>query len=102
MTALVDIAHVLRSKNAGPLTLTIDVMFDAKDKYDRIVRSGVINKKAVSELYDVDEDDVFITEFGIVNAIKISFPRKLVSGDIYDDDVFGCQQHRPIAEIAVD
>ena len=102
MTRLVDMTRVLRSKNAGPLTLTIDVMFEDRSKYDYVVQSGVINRKRISELYDVDENDVTIIEYGIVNAIKISFPRKHVSGNILDSDVYGCQQHRPVAEIVVD
>lgn len=99
MTQLAEMAEVLRSKNAGPLTLTIDVMFNSRDKYDQVVRSGIINKKTVSELYAVNENDILITEFAIVNAIKVSFPRKFVSGSILDDDVYGCQQHRAIARL---
>ena len=102
MTRLGDLAVVLRSKNAGPLTLTIDIIFDDKDKYDRIVQSGIINQRSVSDLYDVDENDVLITAYAIVNAIKVSFPRKHVSGSVLDDDVYGCQQHRPIADIVVE
>ncbi|WP_428102143.1 DUF4387 family protein [Candidatus Rariloculus sp.] len=85
MTRLGDLAVVLRSKNAGPLTLTIDIIFDDKDKYDRIVQSGIINQRSVSDLYDVDENDVLITAYAIVNAIKVSFPRKHVSGSVLDE-----------------
>lgn len=101
MSRLVDLAAVLRTKNAGPLTLTIDIIFDDHAKYDRVVRSGVINAKRISELYAVDEDDVLITEYAIVNAIKVSFPRACVSGSVLDDDVYGCQQHRPVADIEI-
>ncbi len=99
MTKLVDLCRVLRSKNAGPLTLTIDAMFVDKEQYDRVVKSGVINKNIVSKLYDVVEDDVQIIEYSIVNTLKISFPRKHVSGSLLDNDVYGCQLHRPIADI---
>ncbi len=102
MTRLADLAAVLRSKNAGPLTLTIDIIFDDRNRYDRVVRSGVINARRISALYDVEEDDVLITEYAIVNAIKISFPRKFVSGSVLDDDVYGCQQHRPVADLKVE
>ena len=102
MTTLGEMARVLRSKNAGPLTLTIDVLFDDEDSYERVARSGIINRRTVGDLYGVDEDDVLITEYRIVNAIKISFPRKHVSGSVLDDDVYGCQQHRPFAELVVD
>lgn len=101
MTKLVDLTNVLRSKNAGPLTLTIDIMFQDQEKYDHAVQSGAINKSKVSELYDVSEDDVQIIEYGIVNTIKVTFPRKYVSGSVNDIDVYGCQLHRPIADIEI-
>jgi hypothetical protein len=102
VSRLVDLASILRTKNAGPLTLTIDVLFDDKDTYNRVVQSGAIDPHKIAELYDVDADDVLIVEYGIVNAIKVSFPRKQVSGSILDNDVYGCQQHRPIAELAIE
>ena len=101
MTRLVDLADILRTKNAGPLTMTIDILFGDKSTYDRVVKSGAINTKSISDLYDVDEDDVLIVEYGIVNAIKIAFPRKCVSGNVPDNDVYGCQQHRPIASLEI-
>ncbi len=101
MSKLVDLCKVLRSKNAGPLTLTIDVMFENKDNYERVVNSGALNAQTVSRLYDVDEKDVQIIEYGIVDTIKVTFPRKLVSGSVMDNDVYGCQLHRPIANIEI-
>lgn len=101
MTKLVDLTRVLRSKNAGPLTLTIDAMFEDKAKYEYVVQSGAINKSQISKLYDVKEDEVSIIEYAIANTIKVSFPRKLVSGSILDHDVYGCQLHRPFAEIEI-
>lgn len=102
MAQLVDLAGILRTKNAGPLTLTIDILFPDKESYERVVNSGAVNKRTVSELYDVEENDILIVEYGIVNAIKVAFPRKRVSGSIADNDVYGCQQHRPIASLEID
>ncbi len=101
MTKLADLASILRTKNAGPLTLTIDIFFEDKQTYDRVVRSGAITQQSIGKLYDVDEHDVSIVEYGIVNAIKVAFPRKCVSGNVPDSDVYGCQQHRPIAALEI-
>jgi len=101
VTRLVDLASILRTKNAGPLTLTIDILFDDKETYIRVIRSGAISQQRIAEIYDVNPDDVQIVEYGIVNAIKIAFPRKCVSGNISDNDVYGCQQHRPIASLEI-
>lgn len=102
MTKLVDLCRVLRSKNAGPLTLTIDAMFKDQAKYEQVVESGAINKTKIAQLYQVQEKDVAIIEYAIVNTIKVSFPRRIVSGSILDNDVYGCQLHRPFAEIEID
>ena len=44
MDKLVDIAKVLRSKNSGPFEITLDILFDKKENYDRTVSSNVINE----------------------------------------------------------
>ena len=37
--------------------------------------------------------------YEVVNAVKITFPRKIVSGGLRDNDIYGCQQHVPLANI---
>jgi hypothetical protein len=101
MNRLIDLAGVLRSKNAGPLEITFDVMFADKDIYERVKNSGVINKELISQEYSVNLDDVLITEFDIVNSIKITIPRRYASGDIKDTDIYGCQQHSPLANVLI-
>jgi len=101
MDNLIDLASILRSKNAGPLNVTFDIIFSDKETFNRVKNSKIINKKLISELYKVDEEDIFILEFGVVNAIKITIPRKLTSGDIRDTDIYGCQQHGPLLTIKI-
>lgn len=40
MTALCDLARLIRSKNAGPFQLTFDVMFDEQAVYQRVKDSA--------------------------------------------------------------
>ncbi len=101
MKRLSEYAKVLRSKNAGPLYLTFDIMFPDKETLEYINNTGVISAKLVAGLYGVAEDDVVITVYEIVNSIKITIPRKIVSGSIGDTDIYGCQQHMPLAGIMV-
>ncbi|MGZ9039111.1 MAG: DUF4387 family protein, partial [Burkholderiales bacterium] len=35
------------------------------------------------------------------NAIKITIPRPIVSGDVNDTDVYGGQQHGPLVDVEV-
>lgn len=101
MDNLVDLASILRSKNAGPLNITFDIIFSDKEIFNRVKNSKVINKKLISKLYKIAEEDVLIMEYGVVNAIKITIPRKYTSGDIKDTDIYGCQQHGPLLAIKI-
>ena len=47
---LADVAQVIRSKNAGPRTLTLDIMFADSQTYERVVSSGAINAAKVASL----------------------------------------------------
>lgn len=101
MDNLVDLASILRSKNAGPLNITFDIIFSNKETFNRVKNSKIINKKLISKLYKVAEEDVLILKYGVVNAIKITIPRKYISGDIKDTDIYGCQQHGPLFTIKI-
>lgn len=35
----------------------------------------------------------------LANAVKFSYPRSVPSGDFLDEDLYGCQQHRPLVEL---
>lgn len=101
MNRLIDIAKVLRSKNAGPLQVTFDIMFENKESYKRVINSGVISEDEIARIYGVDKNDVLITEYDIVNSIKITIPRRYISGELLDNDVYGCQQHVPLSDILI-
>ena len=95
-----ELAKFLRSKNAGPFKLTLDVFFNNAQDYKRVKQSGVINKGLISKLYMVeDQDDISIISFDQAAAIKITFPRRIASGNIGDSDIYGAQQHVPLFEI---
>lgn len=101
MKKLIEIAEVLRSKNAGPLHLTFDIIFKDKEIYNTMLQSGVLTKNIIAQIYDVSQDEVMIIEYDIVNSIKVTIPRKVISGDIFDTDIYGCQQHIPLANVMV-
>lgn len=98
---LLDCASVLRSKNAGPLFITFDIMFPDREMLERVWNSGALTTKAVAERYRVSEQDVRITVYEIVHSIKVTIPRACVSGSREDTDIYGCQQHLLLAELPV-
>ena len=97
-----QLAKFLRSKNAGPFKLTLDVFFDNPRDFKRVKESGVINKGLISKLYMLENhEDISIIEFEQAMAVKITFPRRIASGNIGDSDVYGAQQHVPLSEIEI-
>jgi hypothetical protein len=92
---------LIRSKNAGPFTLTIDVMFYDVHGLQRVLRSGVLSVGQVASIYSVPEDTirVFVVESAL--ALKISFPRPVPSGSIHDTDIYGGQFHAPLVQLVV-
>src|SRR4051812_31427166 len=86
-----DIARLVRSKNARPFMLTIDVMFADAAAFDRAMASGLLDPARVAAMYD--RDPATVSSFVLRDAltIKISFPRDVPSGSWGDSDVYGCQ-----------
>lgn len=93
------IASVIRSKNAGPCTLTLDLMFDDRERFERVRGRLDHLRREVAARYGRGEDEVRVFACEPAFAVKISLPRDIVSGDPDDRDVYGAQQHRPLLEI---
>jgi len=101
MTQLHELARLIRSKNAGPFELTIDVMFESREAYERVVKSGMLSTERMARLYQVDPDLVQSFETSDALAIKISLPRPTPSGSLHDTDIFGGQFHSPIVRLDI-
>jgi hypothetical protein len=48
MATLGDVAKLVRSKNAGPFWLTIDIMFDDVEAYRRAGDADIVNRAAIA------------------------------------------------------
>jgi Domain of unknown function (DUF4387) len=100
---LLDIASVIRSKNAGPYELTLDIIFSTRDWYERVTAAKAIDAALISRLYGVPESDILeFVEFEPAAALKITLRRPRVAGDVGETDVYGAQQHAPLLNIVLD
>ena len=94
---LKDIANVIRSKNAGPFELTLDVLLKDQQMFEKLRQADVINTKVIGQLYQIPETDVIsIVYFPNARAIKATIVRPLPSGALGERDVYGAQQHAPL------
>jgi hypothetical protein len=101
MPKLWELAKLVRAKNAGPFTLTFDILFSDAETYQQVKRSGVINRELFARVYGVPVDDVLFFEHDRALAFKASIPRPAASGDLEDSDVFGGQQHGPLVDLEI-
>jgi hypothetical protein len=101
MTTIADLAVLVRSKNAGPFWLTIDVMFDNPEAYHRVRDSEAINRAGIAHMYGRDPAEIIVVNHDAALAIKVSFPRPQSSGSKYDSDVYGGQQYAPLLSLPV-
>jgi hypothetical protein len=94
-------ASLIRSKNAGPFVLTIDVIFSDREAYEKVRDSGMLTAGAVAAMYGVPPEDVDGYTCDNALALKFSMPRRLAQGDFGDGDMHGGQQYAPLLDIEV-
>lgn len=95
--SLKDIASVIRSKNAGPYELTLDVLLQSDEMFEKIRAADVINRGSIAKLYGVPEEKILsIVYFPNARAVKITMVRPIPSGAMGERDVYGAQQHAPL------
>ena len=96
-----DLATLVRSKNAGPFWLTLDIFCDSETAYNTIGAPDVITPQRIADLYDTAPDVVRIYRLPELGVVKISFPRPTVQGAIADRDMHAGQQHVPLTRLRI-
>ena len=97
-----ELARTIRSKNAGVDRITFDIIFDEREAYELVKRSGVLSRSSVSSLYGIDPERITdFVEYDPAFAIKFTILRRRPSGSAGDADIFGAQQYAPLLDVAV-
>ncbi len=94
---LYDVAGVIRSKNAGPFTLTLDIFFQTDNALNQVLSTPSFCKENIASLYHVSPEEVRIYPKPDIRVIKVTLPRP----DSGIPDVYGAQQHFPLADIFI-
>ncbi len=93
------IARKVRSKNAGPFWLTIDIFCGTTDAYTQIVTG--LSTERVAQALQADPTQLKRFDIAELNVIKISLPRPVVQGHATDRDMHGAAWAALIAEIDI-
>lgn len=98
-TTLADLAHEVRSKNAGPFWVTMEVFLRDADGYR--LAADLVDERLIARLYRLEESTIRIFRIPSLNVVKISFPRPVSQGSLRDRDIHAGQHHVPLARVPV-
>ena len=93
-----ELVSVVRSKNAGPFLITIDLFFLDGEAFERVRRSGLLEPESIAELYGRPVEDVVGT-FWEPQALgaKVTLRKRPSGNQLGCGDLFGSHQHVPLA-----
>ena len=97
MARLGDIAEKVRSKNAGPFWLTVDIFCGANGAFATI-KEGLTTGQ-VAQLFRADSDTIRRFDIPDLNVIKFSLPRPKMQGRADDRDMHGAGWAVLVAEL---
>jgi hypothetical protein len=98
---LADLALEVRSKNAGPFWVTMELFMRDAEGYRIAADEEFLNERVVAELYRVEESSVQMFRIPSLNVVKISYPRRVPQGSLRDRDMHAGQHHVPLALLRV-
>ena len=99
---LLDMAVVVRSKDAGINRLTFDIIFTSGENYEAALHANVFTRCNVADILGLPPERVVGSYFvDSCNAIKISIDRPNISASMDERDVFGAQQQVAIEQMSV-
>jgi len=89
LSTLGEKVYRIRSKNAGPFWITIDIFCGKEEVYKDVCMN--LDNSNIAKLLRVKGQDLKRFDIEQLNVIKFSFPRKIPQGHISDRDMHGAQ-----------
>lgn len=96
-----DLALEVRSKNAGPFRVTMELFMRDADGYRMVADETFVNERVIAGLYRVDAGTIQTFRIPSLDVVKISFPRPVSQGSLRDRDMQAGQHHVPLAALRV-
>lgn len=99
MPRLAEVTRYVRSKNAGPFWVTVDIFFGSPETYARYKADPALSVDAAAALFGVDPGAVKRFEVDDLNVIKLSYPRTAPQGGVVERDMHSGQQYVPLLDV---
>ena len=87
----------IRSKNAGPFWLTIDIFCDGAETFHNVCRMAT--RERVAAKLGTETEDLNRYEIADLNVLKFSLPRPTIQGTRYDRDMHGASYANLLTEL---
>ena len=100
MHSLGSVVEKVRSKNAGPFIITIDIFCKLEEIYRKIEAS--LNKKFLSKYLNLKEGSIKIYLIDNLKVVKVSVDRLFIQGSRFDRDIHGAQLANLISELTIE
>jgi hypothetical protein len=94
-----DVCRYVRSKNAGPFWVTMDLFFDSAESYERHHDDPAISANAIAAIYGIDAALVKRFPVKSLSMVKISYPRATPQGGVHERDMHSGQQFVLLLEL---
>ena len=99
MPKLSDTCRYMRSKNAGPFWITVDLFFKDDDAFMKHAGSAELTPKALAPLLGVRPDQIGCYPVPDLAVLKISYPRRDPQGGVVERDLHGGQQYVRLVDL---
>ncbi|MFT5744420.1 MAG: hypothetical protein ACI86S_002501 [Paracoccaceae bacterium] len=99
MSSVGEIAQKVRSKNAGPFWLTVDIFCGTPKAFEQLRDN--LSTDRVATLFQISSDQIKRFDIPDLNVIKFSMPRPTIQGARDDRDMHGAGWGPLVAELDV-
>lgn len=99
MPKLSEVCRHVRSKNAGPFWITLDLSFADRQTFDRYANAAALRPAAIGALFNVDSEQVKRFLVSDLAVMKISYPRRRPQGGALERDMHGGQQYIRLLDV---
>lgn len=99
MGKLGETAEYVRSKNAGPFWVTVDIFCGSEAAYQQVAGSPNLNAERLAELLGAQAESMKIFRLPALRVVKVSYPRREPQGSPGERDMHSGQQYIPLLDM---
>lgn len=99
MTTVKDVCRHVRTKNAGPFWITVDLFFQGPEQFDRYADHPALGAETLHRLFGADPGLVKRFPIPGLNILKLSYPRTAAQGGMIERDLHAGQQYVRLLDV---